>query len=186
MWSFDRGGVNYEEIYIDLDLDDETNPPVTLNNQSEHQNTNTHKIPALHETARKVARLKKRQQDEKQYIAYEMIACTFLLGLVHDGNDPNTTLYSCLGQTMGGTATLKINDIVHRLEAWGGQNQLIMFLTGPAGSGKSTAVKVAQQFCYDFCLAVSIMWSDRTFLFTGYTGAAASLFGGVTISKAHS
>jgi hypothetical protein len=28
------------------------------------------------------------------------------------------------------------------------------------------------------------MWSDTTFLFTAYTGAAASLFGGVTISKA--
>ena len=169
---------------MDLDFDDETNPPITPNNPSEHQNTNTHKIPTLHETARKVARLEKRQLDEKQYIAYEMIACTFLLGLVHDRNDPNTTLYSCLGQTMGGTATLKINDIVHRLEARGGQNQLIMFLTGPAGSGKSTAVKVAQQFCYDFCLAVGVMWSDRTFLFAAYRGAAASLFGGVTISKA--
>jgi hypothetical protein len=104
-----------------------------------------------------------------------MIACTFFLAW---------SLYSCLGQTMRGTATLKINDIVRRLEAQGGQNQLIMFLTGPAGSGKSTAVKVAQQFCYDFCLAVGVMWSDSTFLFTAYTGAAASLFGGVTISKA--
>ena len=28
------------------------------------------------------------------------------------------------------------------------------------------------------------MWSDTTFLFTEYTEAAASLFGGVTISKA--
>ena len=28
------------------------------------------------------------------------------------------------------------------------------------------------------------MWSDRTFLFIAYTGAAASLFGGVTISRA--
>jgi hypothetical protein len=37
---------------------------------------------------------------------------------------------------------------------------------------------------YDFCLAVGVMWSDHTFLFTAYTGAAASLFGGVTISKA--
>ncbi len=53
-----------------------------------HQNLNTHKIPTLHETARKVARLEKRKLDEKQYIAYEMIACTFLLGLVQDGNDP--------------------------------------------------------------------------------------------------
>jgi hypothetical protein len=85
---------------------------------------------------------------------------------------------------MGSIATLKINNVVHRLEARGGQSQLIMFLTGPAGSGKSTAVKVAQQFCYDFCFAVGAMWSDKTFLFTAYTGVAASLFGGVTISKA--
>jgi hypothetical protein len=28
------------------------------------------------------------------------------------------------------------------------------------------------------------MWSDKTFIFTAYTGLAASLFGGVTISKA--
>ena len=144
------GGVNYEEIYMDLDLDNETNPPITPNNPSEHQHTNTHKILTLHETARKVARLQKRQQDEKQYIVYEMNACIFLLGLVHDGNDPNTTLFSCRGQTMGGTATLKINGIVRRLEARERQNQLVMFLTGPAGSRKSTDVKVAHQFCYDF------------------------------------
>ncbi len=148
------------------------------------QNTNKRKILTLPETARKVARLEKRKLDEKQYIAYEMIAFTFLLGLVHDGNDPNTTLYSCLGHIMGSTANLNINDLVHRLEARGGQSQLIMLLSGPAGSGKSTAVKVAQQFCYDFCLAVGVMWSDQTFLFTAYTGAAASLFGGVTILKA--
>ena len=82
------------------------------------------------------------------------------------------------------TSKRTIKNIVQRLEARGGLNQLIMFLTGPAGSGKSTAMKVAQMFCHDFCLAVGVMWSDTTFLFTAYTGAAASLFGGVTISKA--
>ncbi len=59
-----------------------------------------------------------------------------------------------------------------------------MFITGPAGFGKSTAMKIAQQFCYEFCTAVGIMWSDKTFLFTAYTDSAASLIGGVTISKA--
>jgi hypothetical protein len=151
-------GVNYKEIYIDPNIDDETNPPITTNNMGEHQNTNIHKITTLPETARKVARLEKRKLDEKQYIACEMIACSFLLGLVHDGNDPNTALYSCLGQTMGNNATLEINEVVHRLEARDGQSQLIMFLTGPADSGKSNAMKVAQQFCYDFCLAVGVMW----------------------------
>jgi hypothetical protein len=166
------GGVNYDKI-MDSDIDDETNPPTTINNMGVDQNKNSHKIPTLPETARKVARLERENMTKIQYIAYEMIACTCLFGLVHDGNDPNTTLYSCLGHTMGSTATLNINDIVHRLEARGGQSQLITFLTGPAGSGKSTAVKVAQQFCYDFCLAVGVMWSDQTFLFTAYTGAAA-------------
>jgi hypothetical protein len=80
------------------------------------QNTSIHKIPTLPEAARKVARLEKRTLDEKQYIAHKMIACTILLGLVNDGNNPNTTLYSCLGHTMGSTATLNINNIVHILK----------------------------------------------------------------------
>ena len=41
-----------------------------------------------------------------------------------------------------------------KLQARGGQEQLIMFLTGPAGSGKSTAVRVAEQFCYEFYIAL--------------------------------
>ncbi len=45
-------------------------------------------------------------------------------------------------------------------------------------------MKIAQQFCYEFCIAVGIMLSDKTFNFTAYTGSAASLFGGATISKA--
>jgi hypothetical protein len=45
-------------------------------------------------------------------------------------------------------------------------------------------VTVAQKFCHEFCVAVGVMWSDTTFLFTAYTEAAASLFGGVSISKA--
>jgi hypothetical protein len=43
---------------------------------------------------------------------------------------------------------------------------------------------IAEQFCYEFCLAVGVMWSDTTFLFTANTGSAASVFDGVTISKA--
>jgi hypothetical protein len=178
------GGVNYKEIYMGSDIDDKTNPPITTNNMGVDQNTNIHKIPTLPETARKVARLEKKNLMKNNILHMKSMHVHFFLGLVHDGNNPNTTLYSCLGHTMGSTATLNINNVVHRLDARGGQSQLIMFLTGTAGSGKRTAVKVAQQFCYDFCLAVGVMWSDQTFLFTAYIGAAASLFGGVTISKA--
>jgi hypothetical protein len=53
-----------------------------------------------------------------------------------------------------------------------------------ARSGKNTAMRVAEQFWYEFCMAVGVMWGDRTFLFTAYTGSAGSSIGGVTISKA--
>jgi hypothetical protein len=45
-------------------------------------------------------------------------------------------------------------------------------------------MRVAKQYCYEFCVAVGVMWSDTTFLFTVYTGPAASSIGGVTSSKA--
>ncbi len=122
--------------------------------------------------------------DEKQYRAYEIIACTFLLGLVKDRNDSNTTLFTSLQKTMGGESSKVIADTVRKLEARGGQEQILLFLTGPAGSGKSTAMRVAEQFCYEFCLTVGVMWSDTTFLLTAYAGSAASLIGCVTISKA--
>jgi hypothetical protein len=113
-----------------------------------------------------------------------MIACTFLLGLVKDGNDSNTTLFPSLQKTMGGESSKEIADIVKKLGARGGLEQLFLFLTGPARPGKSTAMRVAKKFCYEFCVAVGVMWSDTTYLFTAYTGSAASLIGGVTISKA--
>jgi hypothetical protein len=113
-----------------------------------------------------------------------MIACTFLLGLVKDGHDSNTNLFTSLQKSLGGNPSAEIEDIVERLKARGGQDQLLMFLTRPARSEKSTAMRVAEQFCYEFCIAVGVMWCDRTFLLTAYTGSAASLIGGVTISKA--
>ena len=76
-----------------------------------------HKIPTLPQVARKVARLEKTQLDEKQYIAYEMIACTFFLGLVNDGSDKNTKLGSYLQQTMEIASTTDANDIIKKLKS---------------------------------------------------------------------
>jgi hypothetical protein len=92
-------------------------------------------------------------------------------------------LFTSLQKTVGGNPSSEtIKDIVDKLQARGGQEQLIMFITEPAGSGKSTAMRVAERFCYEFCVAVGIMWSDSTFLFTAYTRDAALLIGGTTIS----
>ena len=39
------------------------------------------------------------------------------------------------------------------------KEQLLMFLTGSAGAGKTTAVKLAQILCFEFCRAVNILWN---------------------------
>ena len=181
------GSMKYSDLYNDLEECEDTSSTSSQANKSDRDhcmNKIQDKIPTLQQIARKVARLEKTQLDEKQYIAYEMIACTFLLGLVNDGSDKNTKLGSYLQQTLEIASSTDATNIIKKLKARGGMDQLLMFLTGPAGSGKSTSMKIAQQFCYEFCIAVGIMWSDKTFIFTAYTGSAASLFGGVTISKA--
>jgi hypothetical protein len=73
-----------------------------------------------------------------------MIACTFLLDLVKDGLDSNTTLFTCLQQTVGGQSSIETTDIVKRLKVRGAKEQLLMFLTRPAGSGKNTVMKVVE------------------------------------------
>ncbi len=47
-----------------------------------------------------------------------------------------------LQQTMEITSTTDDNDIIKKLKARGGRDQLLMFLTGPVGLGKSTAMKM--------------------------------------------
>jgi hypothetical protein len=81
-------------IYILTPMKTKTHPPQTVMLQimtkAMTRTTLNIKIPTLPKIARKVAKFEKTQLDEKQYIAYEMMACTFLLGLVNDGQDENT------------------------------------------------------------------------------------------------
>jgi hypothetical protein len=132
------GGVKYSDLYIDsneYEDDSSTNSHVTNNDKDQDKNNNWQKIPTLPKIARKVAKHEKTQLDEKQYIPYEMIACTFLLGLVNDGGDKNTKLGAYLQQNMEITSTTDGNDTIKKLKARGGRDQLLMFLTGPTGSG---------------------------------------------------
>ncbi len=94
----------------------------TNNAEGKGDNNNKRKVPTMPEIARKVARLQKTQLDEKQYIAYEIVACTFLLGMANDEQNPYTKLGKYLQQSMGGSSdtVTNIEDIIKRLKARGG------------------------------------------------------------------
>jgi hypothetical protein len=79
------GWTNYCDVYMASDIGDDYRSRARTGE-------NDIIIRTLQEVARKVPHLEKTKLDEKQYIAYEMIACTFLLILVMDEDDSSTTL----------------------------------------------------------------------------------------------
>jgi len=76
------------------------------------------------------------------------------------------------------------NELIKILEQHGAMQQLVMFLTGPAGCGKSTCVELAQKYCHKFCQLASLPFDETTFYFTASTGSSACLFGGTAIHSA--
>ena len=52
-----------------------------------------------------------------------------------------------------------------------------MFVTGPAGAAKITAIEAALYFCVEFCKSLNIISEDKTFLLTATTGCTSALFG---------
>ena len=64
--------------------------------------------------------------------------------------------------------------------------QLVMFLTGPAGCEKSACVELTQKYCYKFCQLVGLPFDEKTIYVTLSSGSSACLFGGTAIhSVAH-
>ena len=131
-----EGYTNYDNIYSDKGN--------TETDSDSNKKTSGLPILTLVDTSRKVVRYKGTHTNEKQYVTYEVICCTFLLGLVNKSNNPNSLLSTYLKQTISSTDNERDTEqLAAELKARGGQDQLLMFLTGPAGAGKSTAMKVA-------------------------------------------
>jgi hypothetical protein len=135
------GDSKYAEIYAQLELDEQEQPTAQQSSSSDLE-TSEPTIPTLQDIARKVAKIEGKELDERQYTTYEIICCTFLIGLIKDGRDASTKLGKCLSHTLTGSSTTNTCNLIEQLEARGGVDQLLMFLTGAAGAGKSTAVKV--------------------------------------------
>ena len=178
------GGESFADVYTDIEdiTGNESRGNFrSVNIDSNHSESRTKfqtKIPTLSGVARMVAREEGKTLDKKQYIMYEVLACTFLLDLINKQNvDRRSALARKMSGVLGSERCHNMDELTEILEAKGGRNQLIMFVTGLAGAGKSTGINIAQRFCYEFCKAASIMWRDNKFLFTAYTGSAAAAFG---------
>ena len=130
------------------------------------------------------------QLDRKQYAAYKILCCSFLLGLVKEGAlGPSTHnrmrgVIDDLDRNTDTSLSVKRREIDDLLRKHGGKDQLIMLLTGQAGCGKSTCVSLAQKYCHAFCAHLVVMFNDMSFTLTSTTGPSAAIFGGATIHSA--
>jgi flagellar biosynthesis GTPase FlhF len=146
-----------------------------LNSDNEDYSTNdVPHTPTMTEILEKAKQHHNIELDSKQLKAYEMICATFMIKLIRDQIPGTSSEHDHTEQAA------KMNRIIEGLKLLGGKDQLIMFLTGPAGAGKTTSIKLAQTFCEKFSFACSIPFDQYSFYFTAYTGAAVSEYGGIT------
>ena len=138
------GGTPYAQVYENMHRNPEdeeeeeafSNIDVGTNVSGTHDGF-TAKVPTLEGIARAVAREEGTILDEKQYIMYEVLACTFLLQLISRHKiDGVTALEKKMRSALGVGREQDMEQLENLLEKKGARKQLIMFVKGPAGSGK--------------------------------------------------
>ena len=84
----------------------------------------------------------------------------------------------------GNREMIRCNIVREHLEALGARPQLIMFMTGAGGSGKSNVISAFFAYCKEFCQNLGAHFDSRTIIITAITGVAATSIMGETTSKA--
>jgi hypothetical protein len=109
------------------DTDPHQNPPDQ--NQDDHN-----KIPTMMDIIENANRTHSINLDEKQQVAYKIICSSFLIQITKDQESQCTDSHR--PQQLA-----PLQETIKKTEKNGGTEQLIMFITGPIGTRKTTAVK---------------------------------------------
>lgn len=117
--------------------------------------------------------------DDDQKIAFESIVAAFLLSLYNEARkfDPEA-------DNMSRQKILKLNSVKKDLERVNRGAQLICFLSGAGGTGKSHVILSVIKYSKSFCDNLGIEYTSQTILVTALTGAAAVAVRGQTVHTA--
>ena len=117
--------------------------------------------------------------DKEQQRAFEIIIAKFVLTYYDEAqNNPERAQRT------------RDSSFAHerkQLEKMAGQShldQLIMFLTGPGGSGKSEIVNGVLLYAKEYCSNLEVPFTEKTILITACSGVAATLINGETVHRA--
>ena len=91
--------------------------------------------------------------DMKQTAAYEIMCCSYILKSIEKHNlfqdEMELKIQNMFGDNLGNQIITK-NTLHDHLKKRGGKSDLIMFLSGNAGAGKSLAIMAVRNFCNFF------------------------------------
>ena len=77
---------------------------------------------------------------------------------IEQSADPTSSVWTQIGIALSWDDNSDMTDnIKEQLLSQGGMDQLLLFLTGPTGVGKTTAIKAAEGCCYESCSSCNIM-----------------------------
>ena len=119
--------------------------------------------------------------DMKQLASFEVLCATFVLTYYTEAyiNLDAPTIASGVRSTRHTFKTL-----TQELRRLGGKEQLIMFMTGPGGSGKTRVINALLHYAESFCSELNVKFTNRTIVVTAITGVAATGIKGETLCSA--
>jgi predicted GTPase len=122
--------------------------------------------------------------DESQKRAFKVIVSMFVITF-HEEAERNEGEHNVGTQDPRNRS--KYHKLLRELKKLSGMKksrQLILFMTGAGGSGKTRVINAVMAYAKGFCKALNYMFDKRMIVLTALTGVAATLINGETTHSA--
>ena len=119
--------------------------------------------------------------DMKQMGAFEVLCATFVMTYYNEAYVSSNANHMATGPRSMRQAFRLQKDSLQKM---GAKEQLLMFMTGPGGSGKSRVIDALMHYCRSYCSELGTQFNDRTIVVTAMTGVAATSIQGETTCSA--
>ena len=113
--------------------------------------------------------------DFKQSVAFEIMACSFIIKSLNLEKITTDNLNTKMKEIVGdkNTDINCLSKLIKTMKQKGGDDKLVMFLSGMGGTGKSEVIKAFVHFAKGISFAFGWNYDDNVIKITAMTGAAA-------------
>ena len=118
--------------------------------------------------------------DECQKLAFYSMTATFVKTYLEEAKKD----FDLKGDVIDSSSRSLLNNQISLLERLNARAQLIMFVSGAGGTGKSNVIDHVVSYAKEYCENISVPFTDRTIVVTALTGIAAVLIKGETLHSA--